>query len=124
MEPGFVIGFMGKRRSGKSTCSAALRALYGSSSRADIEYSDPLIDAANFALRNGDLRPIQFGNALVEGASVVTTQEVKTPEYGWRYREGVGADVEFRLRHWLDTKAYLGLRLSRENKDEHRAVLM
>ena len=124
MEPRFVIGFMGKRRSGKSTCSAALRALYGSSSRADIKYSDPLIDAANFALRNGDLRPIQFGNALVEGAKIVTAQDSKTPENDWRFREGAGADVEFRLRHWLDTKAHPGLRLSRENKDEHRAVLM
>ena len=61
---------------------------------------------------------------MVEGARIVTAQEAQTPEYGWRYREGVGADVEFRLRNWLDTKAYPGLRLTRENKDEHRAVLM
>lgn len=119
-----VVGFKGQRRSGKSTCSAALRKLAGSSSKADIEYSDPMIDAANFALGYGDFRLEQFGDALIEGAKLVTGQEAPRPEVGWRLREGFGAEVEFRLRDWLRYKSQSGLFLTRENKDEHRAVLM
>lgn len=119
-----VVGFKGKRRSGKSTCSAALRKLAGSSSNADIEYSDPMIDAANFALKNGDFRLEQFGDALIEGARIVTGQDAPQPEMGWRFREGYGAQVEFRLRDWLTYRSRAHLVMSRENKDEHRAVLM
>lgn len=119
-----VVGFKGQRRSGKSTCSAALRRLAGSSSKADIEYSDPIIDAANFALRNGDLRPEQFGDALIEGAKTITGQDAPKPEMDWRLREGFGSEVEFRLREWLGYRSRDQLVLTRENKDEHRAVLM
>ncbi len=119
-----VVGFKGQRRSGKSTCSAALRKLAGSSPKADIEFSDPMIDAANFALRNGDFRLEQFGDALIEGARTVTGQDASQPEIDWRLRGGFGSEVEFRLRDWLRYKSRADLVLTRENKDEHRAVLM
>lgn len=119
-----VVGFKGQRRSGKSTCSAALRRLAGSSSKADIEYSDPMIDAANFALSKGELRPEQFGDALIVGARTITGQDAPLPELAWRLREGVGEQVEYGLRDWLGFKRRANLVITRENKDEHRAVLI
>lgn len=124
MAYGRVIGFIGNRRSGKSSCSQTLRRIAGSSERADIEFSDPIIEAANYALEFGDLRPSQFGNALVEGARVVTGKDIPGAPYTWRFRQGPGIDVEFRLRHWLESEVTSGLRLTRLNKDRHRAVLM
>lgn len=118
-----VVGFKGEKKSGKSTCSAYLRTFAGSDPRSDIEFSDSMIQIANHALAAGDMRPIQFGNALIDACRVVLDREIPAISQEMRMREGLGVAVELALRDWLDSNRSSGIRLSRSNKDFHRAVL-
>lgn len=119
-----VVGIMGKKWSGKSTFASALRDAAGvTGTGADIEFSDPIILAANLALRRRDRSVRGFSDQLVAAASIVTGRKVALPPHGWYGRNETGTNLQKGLAAWLDGPARGDLRLTRENKDEHRIVL-
>ncbi len=127
-----IVGLKGAKRSGKSHVSAALRKLvYGDevnsdwASAADLEFSDPISEAVNWALTMPDRRFEQFRFQLAEGASWVLGIEVPPP---LQYYHSCQTDPhlvcpECGVKDWLDKHGHdLAFRINRANKDEHRVL--
>jgi hypothetical protein len=121
MEQGTLwIGLKGKKRSGKSTVARKLRQLAGSSSAADVEFSDPIIEAVNLALAKKPRGLYRFSTNLLKGAEVVTGERLAHPELA--ILKELRPDVMKALADWLKS-ADPEVRLNRQNKDDHRALL-
>ncbi len=121
-----LLGFKGELQSGKSAVAAALRfwAGSGTDSQSDIEFSDAIMEAANYALGTGVRLTDQFREALCDGAQHVLALTVR-PELDGYYHNHTGTAKcpECVLVGWLREIPH-SYQITRETKDADRAVYM
>jgi hypothetical protein len=127
-----VLGLMGKKRCGKSTVGAALRACAGSTNPgADIEFSDAILDVINCALTTGVREYHEFRRQLVEGARQVLASETRFEPLDRFYHNHADHErpppdqdcPECALASWLP-RIPLGFEITRDNKDPNRQPQM
>jgi hypothetical protein len=122
-----LLGFKGELKSGKSAVAEMLRRHAGShyDRTSDLEFSDPIIEAANLALDSGTRVPERFREELRLGAAEVLRLNGPMPPLGGYYHThgGTAKCPECVMKDWLRGVPQ-GFQLTRDNKDVHRAVLM
>ena len=123
MDTCFVV-ILGERFSGKSTVGRLLREKAGVGSAADLEFSDLMIEGANFALDRRARSHRRFPENLFAGSLWVTGEDAKYPGLNWFWKSQSERKEHQALLRGLDQTHPSGLRLDRQNKIRHLPLLI